>query len=417
MPTLSRVLAAISICTAIYYSAAGPSLNGADHPQGPAVKTEEQHIARLLGRLSDNNKFIREEAARALAKIVDPKIPGPVRKRIAVERDFHVKLALHHALACQGDKQALAFLIDSLTKTGHLGSFYLDSATGRDFGWQIDKYRKWYANTSNEQYRAFVNDRWKRKPMMEEWSKFASLYQEKHFSSQLNPETGKLGDRKPMTAERMKQLSELPTAKAWSVFESALGELQKKGNRKEAARLFGKVATEYPNTYYADQSKELADLLNGMIAEDSNYEPPQEIASLTQREQIAFHIFNLRDVVGYQFSQPGYCAILSEVPLPDNSKYNAARALRDIGEPAVPDLIALLSDRRPIRAVGYWRNFVPMRIVLRYQDAAAQIISAIRSGKAYKPPMMGSYFSTERPDTQQAIIESLRASVKTKPHS
>ena len=75
--------------------------------------------------------------------------------------------------------------------------------------------------------------------------------------------------------------------------------------------------------------------------------------------------------------------------------YNAADALREIGEPAVPFLIELLEDRRPIRGVGYWRNFRPDRTVLRYQDAAIQIIDAIRAEHAYDRRTTSSYFSTE----------------------
>jgi hypothetical protein len=89
--------------------------------------------------------------------------------------------------------------------------------------------------------------------------------------------------------------------------------------------------------------------------------------------------------------------------------YNAAIALWEIGEPAIPYLIDILGDRRPIRGVGYWRDFRPNRTVLRYQDAAIQIIDAIRSGNAYDRRTTSSYFSTERPEIRLEIIEALKA--------
>ena len=94
---------------------------------------------------------------------------------------------------------------------------------------------------------------------------------------------------------------------------------------------------------------------------------------------------------------------------PDKRPYDAAIALREIGEPAIPYLIEILEDRRPIRGVGYWRNFRPSRTVLRYQDAAIQIIDAIRSENAYDRRTTSSYFSTEQPEKRQEIIEALRA--------
>jgi len=379
------------------------------------VAQESRDIYALFQRLDDGDQRTREDAAEGLAEIVDSRIPAVLRKRITVETHFHVKLALHYALASQGDKQALQFLIDSLEKTGHLGYVYLSRVTGEDFEWQIEAYRAWYAKTSDEEFQSFIDNRWKRKPMMDEWADFASLYSKQFFSSLTDAETGEpagFGDR--MTDEETRRLSELPTAKAWDLFESALDHLQGKGSRKESAQLFRRIATEFPSTYYAEQSKELADLIDTMVAEDAKYTPPKDIASLKLDQQIDFHIHNLRDVVAYQFSQPGYCEVLKQLRFPDDANYNAAIALRDIGEPAVPRLIELLNDPRPIRAVGYWRNFNPNRIVLRYQDAAIQIISAIRSDTPYDRRTTSSYFSTERPEIQRAIIESLKSSARSK---
>ena len=323
----------------------------------PAVTTDPPDIEALIARLDNGDVKIRSDAAEALAQIVDAKISEPVRKRIAVEKDFHVRLALYYALASQGEKEPVSFLIDSLQKTGHLGYVYLRRVTGRDFGWDIDKYREWYDNTSDEQFRSMILEQWKRKPMMDEWGEFVSLYQKKYFSPKEGNESDGLSESRNddmrITREEIERLSKLPTAEAWNIFQSALLELQKNGNREEAARLFHKVATEFSNTYYVDQSKELANLLDSMVDEDNGYTPPKDIDSLDLKDQIAVHIHYLRDVVAHQISQPGYCNIFLSAQLSKDKSYNAAVALRDIGEPAIPYLIELLNDRRPIRAVGY----------------------------------------------------------------
>ena len=237
---------------------------------------------------------------------------------------------------------------------------------------------------------------------MQEYSRFAGLYSARFFSS----------ERDEVTDQEKQDLKNLPTAKAWSIFERAIVALQEDGDRAEAARLFHRIVKEFPETYYADDSLELARELDKMIEEDNKYRPPDNIATLSLDQQIAFHIHNLRDVVAYQFMQPGHCLIVGQTRLPDAAPYNAAYAIRDLGEPAVPYLIELLNDRRPIRAVGYWRNFSPNRTVLRYQDAAIQIINAIREDSPYLRHTTSSYFSIEKERVRTNIISSLRASLE-----
>jgi hypothetical protein len=412
-PIINRVAvvsAAVALLLAVFAGTSPvPVKNAVRIPVASARAVEVSvDIESLIAGLSYEDQQTREDAAEALADIVDPRIPDAIRKCIAVEEDFHVQLALHYALASQGDKPAVLFLIESLREKGHLGYLYLRGVSERDYGWKIDEYRAWYAKTSDEQFRSFIMERWKRKPMMEAWSEFASLHATRIFNTfeNLKPFGGITTD------EVERRLEALPTAAAWTLFESALNQLQEKGDRRGAARLFREVATKFADTYYAEQSQELADLLDKMVREDARYTPPVDVGSRELKDQIAFHIHNLRDVVGYQSEQPGYCSIVHQMPWSDDQTYDAAIALRDIGEPAVPQLIELLGDRRPIRAVGYWRDFHPTRTVLRYQDAAIQIISAIRSEEVYDRRTTDSYFSTEPSEVQQAVIDSLKESIK-----
>ena len=60
----------------------------------PVGAADSPDITALVAQLNDDDKQKRKDAAEALAEIVDAKIPESVRKQIAVEKDFHVKLAL-----------------------------------------------------------------------------------------------------------------------------------------------------------------------------------------------------------------------------------------------------------------------------------------------------------------------------------
>src|SRR5439155_4348695 len=83
--------------------------------------------------------------------------------------------------------------------------------------------------------------------------------------------------------------------------------------------------------------------------------------------------------------------------------------LKEIGEPAIPALIKLLADRRPTRSVGYWRNFAPSRTVLRFQDAAIQILDELLPAPFYRPNSTGAYFSTESSKVRRRVIRSIKS--------
>ncbi|MEM9825294.1 MAG: hypothetical protein AAF958_01835 [Planctomycetota bacterium] len=373
-------------------------------------------IQKAIGQLDDNNSRVRSDAAELLAEIDKLDDISPIKKRLKIESDFHVRLVLNYAVASQGEKSGIEPLIKSLSQTGHLGCVYLRRVTGRDLGWNADKYQKWFDRTSDKEFKAFVDERWRRKPMMEEFAEFASLYSKQFFGSMKSDDEDSIFPDMRLTETDKQRLKTLPTAKAWAAFQTGLTELQENGNRKEAARHFRFVATQYDNTYYADDSRELADLLDKMVAEESKFKKPKDVDKLDLESKIKLRIYQLRDVVAYQFTQPGYCHVFGGFTLPAENlgepkkrPYNAAISLREIGEPAIPYLIEILDDRRPIRGVGYWRDFRPTRTVLRYQDAAIQIIDAIRSGSAYDRQTTGSYFSTEQPEKRKEIIEALRA--------
>jgi hypothetical protein len=101
--------------------------------------------------------------------------------------------------------------------------------------------------------------------------------------------------------------------------------------------------------------------------------------------------------------------VLSESFILEERK-NSAMELRSLGQAAIPARLDLLEDRRPIRAVGYWRDFHPTRTILRYQDAAIQILNDVLPDAPYMPRTTSSYFSGEDADERAKLIDKIRKS-------
>jgi hypothetical protein len=195
---------------------------------------------------------------------------------------------------------------------------------------------------------------------------------------------------------------------AWTLFSAGVETLQGIGDRNRAAESFGQVVAKFPKSHYAADSKELAASLREMVEEDKHWTEPKDPKTLPVEDKIAYFTYHLRDLNCYQISQPGMCYVLQEIR-PEREKTNAAIKLKEIGEPAIPALIQLLKDRRPTRSVGYWRNFSPSRTVLRFQDAAVQILGELLPAAFYGPNSTSAYFSTEPPEVQERVIQSIKS--------
>jgi hypothetical protein len=196
--------------------------------------------------------------------------------------------------------------------------------------------------------------------------------------------------------------------KAWEGFFAGVKCLQDNGDRKQAAGFFEKGAKDFPESRYAGDSKELAGLLYAEVEEDKQWTEPRDLAVLPVDRKVAYYIYHLRDVNCYQVMQPGMCSVLSNWGQKQKAP-NAAMRLKQIGEPAIPALIQLLDDRRPTRSVGYWRDFEPSRTILRYQDAAIEILSELLPVPFYNRSSTGAYFSGESNETQERVIRSIKS--------
>lgn len=328
-------------------------------------------VEGLLKALEGGDGRARAKAAEELAVAEGAAIVPALTRRLEVEQDFHVRLALAYALAAQGEKRGLEVLVDALKEPGHLGYVYLTRVSGgEDFGWNRDgsslvRWREWLAALDETAYRA----------------------QAAH--ARLPKEVRQAG---------------------WTEFLEAVTMLQDVGDRAKAAQAFRKVVTSYPQSDYAPDAKELADLLDGMAKEDKAWKEPSGGKSLPLAKKVPWLVHHLRNVNCYQPGQPGWCSVL----VPHGGKkptMNAAIELQKLGKPVLPFLLDLLEDRRPLRSVGYWRDFGKSRTVLRYQDAAIEIVNALLPAKAWEPANTDAYFSKESPARRKKVIEEVRFQV------
>ncbi len=178
--------------------------------------------------------------------------------------------------------------------------------------------------------------------------------------------------------------------------------LLKGGDRAEAAKRYLAVAKRYSDTDRGKMSLELAKLLEKMVEEDKQFREPKDITAQSEKERIDYYVYKLRDLVEQEFFTPGNCNILWHPRTPES----AALTLREIGKPAVPALIELLEDRRPTRSVTIAMNG---GVVLRYCDAALQIIEAIADKKFGDLRGTGTYLSTVDEKRRNKIVSRVRA--------
>jgi hypothetical protein len=150
--------------------------------------------------------------------------------------------------------------------------------------------------------------------------------------------------------------------------------------RPEVLKKFRLLEEHFPNSEHAADVSEKVAILELMVVEDERHARQREAGlpfdQLSQSDQIAELIFQLRDQNGYQFSQPGSCNVLMT---PDGEEDSPGHRLLAYGYDAIPQLAAALSDQRLTRSVEYHRSFYFSHHVLTIGDAAEQILEHIAS--------------------------------------
>lgn len=140
---------------------------------------------------------------------------------------------------------------------------------------------------------------------------------------------------------------------------------------------FQEIAAKFPNSRHAGRAAELATVLQGMIAEDATHVSVNdlELSKLPVEKQVEEYLFRLRDLNGFQMSQPGSCDIFATRG--ERTHETTAHRLVKLGHEAVPQLIAALADQRLTRSVQYGRDFRFSHYILTNADCAAIILRRI----------------------------------------
>jgi len=154
--------------------------------------------------------------------------------------------------------------------------------------------------------------------------------------------------------------------------------------RPELLRRFRHLVTTFPQSQHAGQARQYAELLQRMVAEDTQHAAKQRkpLEEMTTHERVAELIHQLRDQNGGQYTRPGSCDIFADPrdggAFGDQSREGGSPAsqLVAIGFEAVPQLIDHLGDRRLTRSLGMGRTHTS-QYALRIGDCARAIIARI----------------------------------------
>jgi antitoxin component YwqK of YwqJK toxin-antitoxin module len=171
--------------------------------------------------------------------------------------------------------------------------------------------------------------------------------------------------------------------------------------RPEAAAQFKAISQDFPDDIHTRTAGELAGQLERIGREDQAFHPPADLGKLTQKELIQYWTFRLRDVAVADPFVPGKCQVFL---FTSGRKDDPAWALRRLGKPAIPALLALLEDRRPTRSAS---NAMNGSHVLRYADVALQTIEAIAARRFDTQTMRGAYLTNADEATRTAILKSV----------
>lgn len=132
----------------------------------------------------------------------------------------------------------------------------------------------------------------------------------------------------------------------------------------------------FPDAKLLDKGKSLLAQLQAEIEEDRVHQAPNKPDAAGEIDELIYH---LRDQCGRQFDQPGSCNVFDDA----RGEESPAAKLVKIGLPAVPKLIDAITDERPSRSVGFWRDYTLSHRILTVGDVACAVISRLSSSNFY----------------------------------
>jgi hypothetical protein len=278
-------------------------------------------------------------------------------------------------LATQGERVGLEVLVDSLETTGHLGYVYLTRVTGQDFGWGrdgkgLESWRKWLAGFTADEYRERVR------------------------RERLSPDVRRAGQQ---------------------AFDAALKSLADGSPRSAVAEALRQLAGKLPSSDAAPEATELAKQLEAEAKEEALWKEPPSSEALSGDARTAWLVHHLRDARGIPLRFDGYTSVL---PAKGKGAAPAKAPIVELlsrGPQAIPLLLSLLEDRRTIRATAWATRKVSQRewdsvhVVLRYQDAALEMLNALLPPPTYERKYTATYLSAEDFEARAESIAEVRS--------
>lgn len=194
---------------------------------------------------------------------------------------------------------------------------------------------------------------------------------------------------------------------AWAVFRPALLDFQRTGDRSAFLKICKSLLAKYPNSKrYAQEWQTLIVPMEAEAVAPAPAYLTKPSDTRTPEETIRYWIYQLREVNGQQWSDPGY----PELFLPESAEpTSAASQLIAIGKPAIPYLIATLTDLTPTRTIAWQRSFYRVYFILRREDLALKCLERIVGCKFYDEGATFRHFYFEEPARKQSVLDNVQA--------
>jgi hypothetical protein len=191
----------------------------------------------------------------------------------------------------------------------------------------------------------------------------------------------------------------------WNLYRPVLLKFQSgELSRSQFLATCKRLLAEYADSPYDAQWK---DLIAAMEHGRAAGPPPfldKPAGQRTQQEQIAYRIWQLRDLGAQQLGDPGY-PMLFAMP---GQEPTAADRLVNIGPAAIPQLIKTLDDNTPTRTIAWQRSFYHEYFVLRRQDIALKCLERIVGFPFYSEGSTSMHFHLDTPERRASVIENIQ---------
>lgn len=189
----------------------------------------------------------------------------------------------------------------------------------------------------------------------------------------------------------------------WQELMPAMSAFQAGGSRRGFLETCIRLRRDYPGSRY---DKELDSIIVPLERDLSTPKPSfveKDMKELTSEERIRYWIYQLRDLAGHQWSDPGYPELFSM----DGIRPTPADQIVAIGPPAIPFLINTLEDDTPTRTIAWQRSFYPIRFVLRRQDIAIKCLERIVGCDFYDEAATYIHFYMDSEERKQSVIANV----------